>query len=68
MRQRQQPGCLAGLLKLFALNWVFQWLQKNFGFGRGSCFGVGCGVILLIFFVLFACSIITGTDWTRIGF
>jgi hypothetical protein len=37
MRDRQ--GCLAGLLELFMLNALFDWLQRQFGFGRGcSCF------------------------------
>lgn len=67
MRDRQ--GCLSGLLQLFALNWIFDWLQDRFGFGRGlSCTGCGCGIILLILFLLLACSIVTGTDWTQIGF
>lgn len=60
----RRPGCLVGLLKLAVLNTVFDWLQDRFGFGRGlSCTGIGCGVILLILFVLFACSIFSGTDW-----
>ncbi len=59
-----RPGCLVGLLKLAFLNAIFDWLQDRFGFGRGaSCTGIGCGVILFILFVLFACSIIGGTDW-----
>jgi hypothetical protein len=62
-----RPGCLSGLLKLFFLNWLFDWLQDNFGFGRGcSCSGCGCGFILLILFIIFSCSIITGTDWTSL--
>lgn len=64
-----RPGCLGGLLRLFALNWLFNWLQRNFGFGRGaSCTGCGCGVILLIIFCMLTLSVVTGTDWTRIGF
>jgi len=64
-----RPGCLSGLLKLFLLNWLFDWLQEHFGFGRGiSCTGCGCGFILLIVFVLFACSTITGTNWLEFGF
>jgi hypothetical protein len=61
-----RPGCLSGLLKLTVLNIIFDFLQERFGFGRGcSCTGIGCGVILLILFVMFACSIVTGTDWFR---
>ncbi len=60
MRDRQ--GCLAGLLQLFLLNTLFDWLQRNFGFGRG-CSGCGCGVILLIIFILLACGIVGNTDW-----
>jgi len=60
---------LAGLLELFLLNWLFDWLQKRFGFGRGcSCSGLGCGVILLIIFVVLACQIILGTNWFKLGF
>jgi hypothetical protein len=52
---------------LFFLNWIFDWLQRRFGFGRGcSCSGMGCGLLLLIIFILIACSILTGHDWTRL--
>lgn len=51
------------------LNWIFDLLQKKFGFGKGcSCTGLGCGVILLLIFLVLACSAVTGTDWTRVGF
>ena len=63
----RRPGCLAGLLQLAILNTVYEWLQENFGFGRGcSCTGLGCGVILLIIFLMMVCSIVTGTDWFRL--
>ena len=66
---RSRPGCLSGLLKLAFLNWIFDWLQDRFGFGRRtSCVGCGCGVILLLIFLALAFSIITGTNWLRIGF
>jgi hypothetical protein len=69
MEMRDRQGCLSGLLKLTFLNWIFDWLQERFGFGRGvSCTGCGCGLILLILFLVLAFSVITGTDWTRIGF
>ena len=65
MRDRQ--GCLAGLLELFLLDKLFDWLPRRFGFGRGcSCGGLGCGFILLILFVMFACSIVTHTNWLRL--
>jgi hypothetical protein len=64
MKQRQ--GCLQGLFELFMLNTIFDWLQKRFGLGRGvSCTGCGCGLIMLIIFVIMACSIIFSTDWFR---
>lgn len=64
-----RPGCLSGLLKFALLGWLFDWLQDNFGFGRGcSCTGCGCGVILLVIFGLIFLSILTGTDWFRLGF
>ncbi len=63
----RRPGCLVGLLKLAFLNAIFDWLQDRFGFGRGaSCGGVGCGVILLIIFLLLACSTCMGTDWFQL--
>lgn len=63
-----QRGCLGGLLQLLMLGWLFDWLQDNFGFGRGGGCGCGCGVILLVIFLLLSCSIVTGTDWFRLGF
>ena len=66
MSQRRQ-GCLEGMLELFLLDKLFDWLQKRFGFGRGlSCTGIGCGFLLLIIFLLLACNIIFGTDWFRL--
>ena len=62
----RRQGCLEGLLELFLLNALFDWMQRRFGFGRGcSCSGCGCGLILLVLFVLFSCSIITQTNWFR---
>ena len=62
-------GCLGGFLKLILLGWLFDWLQDTFGFGRGcSCTGCGCGCILWILFIVFACSIVTGTSWFQFGF
>lgn len=61
---QERPGCLAGLLRLAFLNAIFDWLQERFGFGRGlSCSGIGCGVILMIIFVILVCSTCTNTDW-----
>ena len=63
-----RSGCLAGIVKLLLLDWLFDGLQRRFGFGRGlSCGGCGCGVILLLIFAALACSVLTGTDWTRLG-
>lgn len=61
----RRPGCLGGLLQLFLLDRVFDWLQKNVGFGRGGCGGCGCGFILLIIFIVLFFSIIFGTNWTE---
>jgi hypothetical protein len=64
-----RPGCLSGLLKLTFLNFIFDFLQDRFGFGRGfSCTGCGCGFILLIIFIALSCSVITGTNWFDFGF
>jgi len=62
------PGCLGGLLRLFALGWIFDKLQDNFGTGRGGCGGCGCGFILAVLFVLFACNIIFSVNWFDFGF
>ncbi len=64
---RERSGCLTALLQLLLLNWLYDELQQRFGFGRGcSCSGLGCGVLLLVLFLLFACQIITNTDWLRL--
>ncbi len=66
---RNRSGCLGGLLKLLLLDWIFDWLQDRFGFGRGpSCTGCGCGFILLIIFLALACSVLTNTNWTSFTF
>jgi len=63
----RRQGCLAGLFELFLLERLFGWFQKRFGFGRGcSCSGLGCGVLLLFGFIVFACSIIARTNWLRL--
>jgi len=63
----RRSGCLGGLLRIFLLTWLFDWLQDKFGFGRGvSCTGCGCGLILLVIFLALLCSTIFGTDWTRL--
>ncbi len=61
MYQRRQ-GCLQGLLELFLLDALFNWLEARFGFGRG-CSGCGCGIIFLLVFLCLACSILGGTNW-----
>lgn len=62
-----RSGCLGGLLKLLLLDWLFDWLQNRFGFGRGvSCSGCGCGLILLIIFLVLACNIVTNTNWGHV--
>ena len=58
-----RPGCLGGLLRLFFLQTIYEWMQKNFGFGQGGCFGCGCGCIMLVIFVLVFFSIIFSVNW-----
>ena len=58
---RDRPGCLSGLMKLAFLNWLFDWLQDRFGFGRGlSCTGIGCGLLLLLLILCFVILCVTG--------
>jgi hypothetical protein len=65
MERRQ--GCLEGLLELFLLNALFDWLQRRFGFGRGvSCSGCGCGLILAVIFLFLLCSTLTNTNWFKL--
>ncbi|HHY88799.1 MAG TPA: hypothetical protein GYA06_07775 [Chloroflexi bacterium] len=61
MRDRQ--GCLWGLLQLFLLDKLFDWLQGNVGYRRGGCAGLGCGAILMVIFLVLAVGIICNTDW-----
>jgi hypothetical protein len=63
-----RPGCLSGLLKLFFIEKIYNWSQRRFGFGQGGFCGCGCGLLLFILMVGLACSVLTGTDWTRFGF
>lgn len=65
----RRPGCLGGFLRLAIINAVFDFLQRRFGFGRGaSCGGIGCGMILLLIFIVLVCGTCTGTDWTQFSF
>ncbi len=66
MRNERQ-GCLAGLFELIMMNTLFDWLQDTFGFGKGcTCSGLGCGILLLILFVLFSCGIVGNTNWLKL--
>ena len=62
----QRPGCLSGFFKLFLLDWLFNGLQRLFGFRSGSCAGCGCGFILMIIFIILVLSIIFGTNWFKL--
>ena len=62
----RRPGCLAGLFEMFLLRWVYDGLQRMFGFRSNSCLGCGCGLILLVIFIILALSIIFGTNWFRL--
>ena len=61
----RRSGCLGGLFKLFLLDTIFNWLQRNVGFGRGGCGGCGCGFILLIILLIMAFSVLFNTDWFK---
>lgn len=65
MYRNNRPGCLLGLLQLFLLDRLFNWLQRNFGFGRGLV-GCGCGPILLLLFLCIATLIICNTNWLKL--
>jgi hypothetical protein len=68
MMDDRRQGCLSGLLKLFLLDKLFDWLQERFGYKSGSCMGCGCGFVMMIIFIMLAASIIFGTDWLRLSF
>ncbi len=63
-----RPGCLSGLLKLFLIDAIFDFLQEKFGYGRGGCCGCGCGTLLFILSCLLTLSVLFGTDWLKLGF
>ncbi len=57
----RRGGCLSGLLQLFLLGWLFDWLEDRFGWGRGaSCTGCGCGLIILIVFIYLVLATLSG--------
>jgi hypothetical protein len=65
----RRPGCLGGLFRLAIIAAVFDWLQDRFGFGRGaSCGGIGCGMILLLIFIILVCGTCATTDWFSLSF
>jgi len=63
---RNRPGCLEGLLRLFLLNTLFSWLQRTIGFGRGGVGGCGCGLIILIIAACVIIGQICNIDWLRL--
>jgi hypothetical protein len=66
MYRDDRSGCLTGLLQLFLLDRLFDWLQRQFGFGRGGLIGCGCGPLLLVLFLCFATMIVCNTNWLRL--
>lgn len=58
-----RPGCLMGLMELFALNKIYNWAQETFGAKSGSCLGCGCGIVIFVIAIIVFCSIVFGTDW-----
>jgi hypothetical protein len=67
-RMDDRPGCLGGLLRIGIISAAYTWLQKNLGFGRGGCGGVGCGVILILLLIVLLCGTCTGTNWFDFSF
>ncbi len=63
-----RPGCLGGLLRIGIISVAYSWLQKNLGFGKGGCGGLGCGVILVILLIVLVCGTCTGTNWFHLSF
>jgi hypothetical protein len=68
IRMNQNPGCLSGLLKLFLIDTIAQFMQRKFGVGRGGCCGCGCGVVIFIIATTLICSTLLGTNWLNFGF
>lgn len=66
MFRNDRPGCLMGLLQLFLLDKLFDWLQRNFGFRRGGLIGCGCGPVLVVLFLCIALLIICNTNWLKL--
>ena len=66
MYRDDRSGCLMGLLQLFLLDRLFNWLQRSFGFGRGGLIGCGCGPLLLVLFLCLATLIMCNTNWLKL--
>jgi hypothetical protein len=66
MYRDDRSGCLTGLLQLFLLDRLFNWLQRSFGFGRGGVIGCGCGPLLLIIILCLATMIVCNTNWPKL--
>ncbi len=61
MNYNQRGGCLGTILQFLLLGWLFEWLERRFGWGRGtSCTGCGCGLIILIVFIILVIMTLTG--------
>ena len=63
MSDRDRPGCLEGLFRLFLLNALFAWLQRTFGRG---CSGIGCGLIIFVIAACVLTSQVCNIDWLRL--
>ncbi len=62
----RRPGCLVGLGEFFLFGWLFRWLQRTFGYGRGNAIGCGCGTVILIIAIIVFTSILCRTSWFRL--
>jgi len=60
----RDPGCLPGLFKLLLIDRVAHWAQHRFG--RGGCYGCGCGVIIFVLAAMLTCSVLLGTNWFKL--
>ncbi len=57
-----RDGCLTQILELVGLVFVFEWLERRFGFGRGcSCGGCGCGLLILVLMLIALVAVLTGS-------
>ncbi|MBQ6519367.1 MAG: hypothetical protein IJI14_11650 [Anaerolineaceae bacterium] len=67
-RRNDNPGCLSGILQLFLISKVYNWLQETFGAKKGGCCGCVIGVVLFFIMIAVVLRVVFNVDWTSLSF